>query len=359
MPEGVRLCGSACGLWRPDAPDLFSVCFPSPASIGASGDPEVARDMAGLVAMSAAEEGIPLLLTPDPARASDAAPGTRGFCFSDDPALNIRMTAAWIRGLQENGVGAVLRAQEETDPEACRAVLGMIEPCAVMGPGGLAPAYPEACRLAEKLRKKPDEFDWGMQHHQARKVARQGIVLLKNDRDLLPIRGNHRIAVIGACAAVPVFRAPGLPELRCTETLSALQAVRSVSPVTYAAGYRTDHAEPDEALIREAVGLASVSDAALVFAGTEACVSALPASQEALIRAVAKVQPNTAVMLHVPAPIAMPWAEDAAALAVSFPSGQAGGAADIDLLFGAVPFRGRLPFDFPGMPYRMGSGIAT
>ncbi len=374
MPSVLSPADSAYGLLRPGKPG-FSVCFPSPLAIGASASPDTAYETASLVAQSAAEEGIPLLLTPAPNRFSSASDARRGLCFGDDPELNVRLCAAWIRGLQENGVGAVLRIlpvdPAETD-DAPERVLAEVRPCAVLSgrpvgtdlpclpdrkPEADSEALREALRRAAPLLRKPEEFDWGMQHHQARKMARQATVLLKNADGLLPVRGNRRIAMIGAAAECPVFRAPGLPEIRCTETLSALQAVRSVSPVTYAPGYPAESSETDQSLIKDAVRIAEASDLALVFAATRDGRPDLPAAQTALIEAVAAVQPRTAVILHAQGPVDLPWLDRVAALMLVFPSGQAGGAADIDLLFGAVPIRGRLPIVLPGTPFPMGAGI--
>ena len=96
MPRKCLIDDSVCGLWRTNKSEDFSVCFPFPIAIGASGDPEVAREMASLVAQSAAEEGIPLLLTPAVNRVSTVLSKDRGLCFSDDLDLNIQMITAWI-----------------------------------------------------------------------------------------------------------------------------------------------------------------------------------------------------------------------------------------------------------------------
>ena len=49
-------------------------------------------------------------------------------------------------------------------------------------------------------RREGEVFDRGMQHHQARKIAREAMVLLKNDGAVLPIRGNRKVAFIGRFA---------------------------------------------------------------------------------------------------------------------------------------------------------------
>ena len=364
MPRKCMIDSSVCGLWRPKKPEAYSVCFPSPIAIGASGDPEIAYEMASLIAQSAAEERIPLLLTPVINRVSSrTAPEERGLCFSDDLEINRKMLVAWTKGLQDFGVGAVMHVLPSEDPDEqkmARQAVCSAKICAIHTVDGNMPTLAEARKAAKAYQKRPEEFDWGMQHHQARKLARRGIVLLKNENRVLPIHGNPKIAMIGEAAETPCFRSTGLPPIVCTETLSALQAVRSVSPVRYEKGYHGGAVKPDEGLIRAAVSLAAESDLALVFLhaeGSEAFVLSLPASQEQLLLEVSKVQPKTVAVLHTDRPVELPWLDRIPALAVAFPGGQAGGAAVIDLLFGAVPFTGKLPVSFPVPEFHMGFGL--
>ena len=364
MPAKCLIDSSVCGLWRPKKPEAYSVCFPSPIAIGASGDPEIAREMAALVAQSAAEERIPLLLTPVINRAySRTAPEERSLCFSDDLDLNLRMLIAWTEGLQANGVGAVLNllpSEDSDEMQALREISQRVKVCAYHAIKGNMPTLAEARKAARAYRKRPEEFDWGMQHHQARKLARRGIVLLKNEGRLLPVHGNPKIVMIGEAAETPCFRSSGLPPIVCTETLSALQAVRSVSPVRYEKGYHEGADQPDEGLIRDASALAAESDLAIVFLhaeGAEKSVLSLPASQEQLLMEVTKVQPKTVAVLHTDRPVETPWLNQVQALVVAFPGGQAGGAAVIDLLFGAVPFTARLPVAFPAQGFQLGFGL--
>lgn len=74
-------------------------------------------------------------------------------------------------------------------------------------------------RLVDRVmqnRREGEEFDRGMQHHQARKAAREAMVLLKNDGDLLPIRGNKKVTFIGRFAAEPRFQGGGSSHITCS-----------------------------------------------------------------------------------------------------------------------------------------------
>ena len=379
MNEFFPIADSSYGLIRPGDSQDFSVCFPSPIAIGASADPDTAYEAASLIAQSAAMQGIPLLLTPAVNRFSNIHDARRGLCFTDDPSRNADLAAAWVQGLQENGVGAILRllaTDDPTDLDVLKKVIERVAPCAVatdMAPildipilpdtlqQPLTEAFDTSIQRAGFFLRMPEEFDWGMQHHQARKLARRGIVLLKNENKLLPIHGNPKIAMIGAAAQTPCFQPDGLPPVHCTETLSALQAVRSVSPVRFAMGYDQEERTINETILHEAVSLAADSDLTILFLqakGTNSdSVLSLPSAQENLLKTIAQVQKHTIVVLHTDRPVQLPWIDLVSGLVVAFPGGQAGGAAVIDLLFGAVPFSGKLPFAFPHPAFKTDLGL--
>ena len=73
----------------------------------------------------------------------------------------------------------------------------------------------------------------------------------------------------------------------------------------------------------------------------------LPICQNALIEAVAKVQPNTVVVLHNGAPIEMPWVNSVKAILECYLGGEAVGTAQINLLFGKANPSGKLAETFP------------
>ncbi len=73
----------------------------------------------------------------------------------------------------------------------------------------------------------------------------------------------------------------------------------------------------------------------------------MPDSHNALIEAVAKVNPNIIVVLQLGAPVAMPWINLAKAVVVAYLGGQAGGGACVDVLTGRVCPSGKLAESWP------------
>lgn len=205
-------------------------------------------------------------------------------------------------------------------------------------------------------RREGEVFDRGVQHHQARKIAREAMVLLKNDGGVLPIRGNKKVAFIGRFAEKPRYQGGGSSHITVSEELSALEAVRSVCPVTYAPAFSLEEDTVDEALLAEAVEAAKAADVAVLFLGLPEFIEsegfdrkdmALPRCQLELVKRVMQVQKNVAVVLHNGAPVELPFADDVPAMLEAYLAGQAGGGAVVDLLFGAVSPCGKLAETFP------------
>ncbi|TDD32557.1 glycosyl hydrolase, partial [Nonomuraea terrae] len=119
------------------------------------------------------------------------------------------------------------------------------------------------------------------------------------------------------------------------------------------------HADPapgEDELLAEAVRVATECDVAVVVAGTTPQVESegfdreslrLPGRQDELIRAVAAANPRTVVVVNAGAPVELPWAEEVAAVLLTWFPGQEAGAALADVLFGDAEPGGRLPTTWP------------
>ena len=114
---------------------------------------------------------------------------------------------------------------------------------------------------------------------------------------------------------------------------------------------------PDaDGMIEEAVRLAAGSDVAVVVVGTTEQVESegfdrtslsLPGRQDELVVRVAAVNPKTIVVVNAGSPVLMPWADEVAAILLTWFGGQEAGAALADVLLGAAEPGGRLPTTWP------------
>ena len=200
------------------------------------------------------------------------------------------------------------------------------------------------------------------QHHQlARKVAAEAITLLKNSEKLLPVETAKykKIAVLGEFAVNPRYQGNGSSQVKPTKLDKFFDIVRDEYgqgiEFVYSAGYSLSN-DDDLSLVEAAAAIAADADLALVMAGLPLSYESegidrthidLPPSHNKLISAVAKVQPNTAVILTNGSAIAMPWVDEVSAILETWLGGQAGAGAIADAVFGKVNPSGKLAETFP------------
>ncbi len=215
-------------------------------------------------------------------------------------------------------------------------------------------------RIVFKASEKPKggSFDMDAHHELAARIASDGMVLLKNN-GLLPLKGQGHIAVIGRAAEHAHFQGGGSSHINPTKVsipFKELQAQAEEAELTYAEGYPADNSFRQD-MIDQAVTLATSADVAVLYIalptfkeseGYDRADLDLTEQQVALIKAVAKVQPKTVVVLNNGAPVVMSeWINDAAAVLEAYMMGQAGGMAIADVLFGKVNPCGKLAETFP------------
>lgn len=294
--------------------------------------------------------------------------GYRGWVMSDWGAVHSTVKAANAGLDQQSGqeldkamyFGAPLKdavkkgevPMARLDDMVARYLTGLIETGAYDAPATRASKIPYA-RNAEV----------------AQRAAEAGIVLLKNDRDLLPLAEEARnIVVVGGHADVGVLSGGGSSQVRsvggapieipltsgaaasfarvtyhASSPLKALQAALPKARITYFDGQ-------DQKAAAEA---AKQADMAIVFA-TQWTTEAqdvpdlsLPYGQNVLIGAIAAAQPNTVAVLETGGPVVMPWLGQVPAVIQAWYPGQRGGEAIANIITGRTNPSGRLPITFP------------
>jgi beta-glucosidase len=185
-----------------------------------------------------------------------------------------------------------------------------------------------------------------LEHRQlAYEVATKGIVLLKNQGDLLPLdrKQVHNIAVIGEPAKRLQIGALGSPEVKPIHSASLLDGLLATAGAGVNIRYATNGAAIDEAKAAD-VAIVCVSTMRKESEGRDRPSMDLPNEQSELIRAVAAVNPKTIVIVNNGTPFTMAdWIENTPALIEAYLPGQEGGAALAAILFGDVNPSGKLP----------------
>ena len=207
----------------------------------------------------------------------------------------------------------------------------------------------------EENRDKTAVFDLERDHKKARKAAEETAVLLKNE-GVLPLSTSDTIAFLGAYAKTPRYQGGGSSHINSFKVVSACDAAANMSNVTFAQGFEDNTDEVNETMMQEALEAAKKAKVAVIFAGLPDSFESegfdrehmrMPKCQNELISRVAKVQPNTVVVLHNGSPVEMPWISEVKAVLEVYLSGQAVGESTVDILFGKVNPSGRLAETFP------------
>ncbi len=141
-------------------------------------------------------------------------------------------------------------------------------------------------------------------------------------------------------------------EVRYTARVTLADQAREMFATTMGPVVKLSHA-PASALIQNAVDAARKADVAVVFAGhivgegMDRARLGLPPIEDALIEAVANVNPRTVVVLTTGGAVTMPWLSKVAGVLEMWLPGNSFGTAAAQLLFGDAAPGGRLPVTFP------------
>nr|MDP9179567.1 glycoside hydrolase family 3 C-terminal domain-containing protein [Gemmatimonadota bacterium] len=195
----------------------------------------------------------------------------------------------------------------------------------------------------------------------AREVARESIVLLKNDRNVLPLSKSVRtLAVIGALAADSVAAIGNWGAVgRGEDAVSVLTGIRrAVSPrtrVVYARG--ASPMDTGSSGIAGAVRAARQADAVVLVIGESPSQSAeaesraiieLPGAQQRLAQAIVATRKPVVVVLMNGRPLALQWLHDnVPAIVETWFLGVEQGTATAEVLFGDYNPGGKLTATFP------------
>jgi len=209
-------------------------------------------------------------------------------------------------------------------------------------------------------RNRGTTYDKQAHHKLARKIAGESMVLLKNQDNILPLKKEGTIAIIGAFAKKPRYQGGGSSHVNPTKLDNALEEIEKLvqgkAKIIYEEGYNLDNDEMNQELIDKAKETAKKSNVAIIFAGLPDRYESegydrkhmkMPENHNKLIEEVSKVQPNTIVVLSNGAPVEIPWIDKVKGLLESYLGGQAGGGAVADILFGEVNPSGKLAETFP------------
>lgn len=212
----------------------------------------------------------------------------------------------------------------------------------------------------------------------ARNIGSEGVVLLKNDNQILPIQPEKykKVAVIGENAIKKMTVGGGSSSLKARHEITPLEGLQKrfgdEVEIVYARGYVGDPSgeyngvstgqdltddRSEEELLAEAVETAKGADLVLFIGGlnksdhqdaedSDRETMSLPYNQDAIIRALAKANPNLVVVNISGTGVAMPWTKDVKGIVQGWYLGSETGNALASVLAGDVNPSGKLPYTY-------------
>ena len=213
----------------------------------------------------------------------------------------------------------------------------------------------------------------------ARRIGAEGIVLLRNKGNLLPLDPSkpQNILVVGENAVKMMTVGGGSSSLKVQRETSPLDGLRAQAPagstVVWERGYVGDptgeyngvtsgqdlsESRSADRLIADAADAARRADVVIFVGGLNKATGqdcedsdreslALPYNQDAVIEALVAANPRTVVVNVSGNAVAMPWADKVPAILQAWFLGSESGNSLADVIFGHVNPSGKLPMTFP------------
>lgn len=213
----------------------------------------------------------------------------------------------------------------------------------------------------------------------ARRIGDEGIVLLRNKGNLLPLDPSkpQNILVVGENAVKMMTVGGGSSSLKVQRETSPLDGLRAQAPagstVVWERGYVGDptgeyngvtsgqdlsESRSADRLIADAADAARRADVVIFVGGLNKATGqdcedsdreslALPYNQDAVIEALVAANPRTVVVNVSGNAVAMPWADKVPAILQAWFLGSESGNSLADVIFGRVNPSGKLPMTFP------------
>lgn len=227
-------------------------------------------------------------------------------------------------------------------------------------------------RTAMNRNKPFGRFTCQEHYDVCRQIAGEGIVLLKNDNNILPIDASkyNKILVVGENGIKNLTAGGGSSELKVKREVSPLQGLKALygSKIDYAQGYKSGRftygredivpQDVQEHLHDEAMQKAKDADLIIFVGGlnknfhqdcedSDRTTYGLPFGQDKLIADLVATKKQVVLVLISGNAVEMPWVKQVPAIVQAWYLGSESGNAIADVLSGKVNPSGKLPFTFP------------
>lgn len=207
------------------------------------------------------------------------------------------------------------------------------------------------------LSEADSEIRWDSHHELSQYAGEESIVLLKNEKSVLPLAPNTTVAVIGDFANEARYQGAGSSIVNPHKLDSFLNLLENseLNSIGYAQGFKR-YGGRSSKLIKKACQLAKKADKVLLFLGLDEFSEVegldrqnmnIPQNQIELMEALFKVNPNIILVLSSGSAVEMPWLNNVKGLIHGYLAGQAGAGALLNIITGKVNPSGKLAETYP------------
>ncbi|GFP76526.1 beta-glucosidase family protein [Clostridium fungisolvens] len=207
------------------------------------------------------------------------------------------------------------------------------------------------------FKQSSEDFNLDKNHRMAQLAAEESIVLLKNEKNILPLKPGTKVGVIGDFAKNPRYQGAGSSVVNPTKLDKTFECLDESGIVSlgYAPGFKR-YGKKSSKLIREACELAQKAEVVLLYLGLDEATEAegldrqnmkLPQNQIDLLEEVSKVNSNIIAVLSCGSVVEMPWIYKVKGLLHGYLGGQAGARAMLRIISGDVNPSGKLAETYP------------
>lgn len=217
----------------------------------------------------------------------------------------------------------------------------------------------ESLGLYDTLNFQDIEVDIKKHEAIAQQVAREGIVLLKNEDNILPLENHQpkKILVIGPNAKYTPYSGGGAAHIDASHNISFFQGIKNIAPEHFQIDYLSSeglflmNSKTDLECIKKELSIAKDYDALILCLGFNSKTEgeafdrpfSLPEKQLFLMDELAKIQDHIILVINAGGGISMPWVDKTKVILHAWYLGQEGGNALAEVLFGKVNPSGKLP----------------
>ena len=193
----------------------------------------------------------------------------------------------------------------------------------------------------------------------AQKIAEEGVVLLKNEGQILPLQSEEpqKILVMGPNAKYTPYSGGGAAHIQAERNISFLEGIKKEAPENYSIDYLNSEGlflcqtETDRQLWLQELQKAKDYQSVILCLGFHSKTEgeafdrpfSLPENQVILLEELSKIQENIILVINAGGGVFMPWLKKPKALLHAWYLGQEGGTALGNIIFGKVNPSGKLP----------------